>query len=121
MGGFAYMSEDDYWVDLEFRVCREFEGMPENHLRFRWCDGFIPERYLLNDQSPCITGHVWICNGQEQEKWEFTLVLNQSVSSPSEIDWASLLPPENVTKWMGVDLAQKRIEIEPSAGVPDLQ
>ena len=113
------MGESDFWVDLEYRVCHEFAGMPESHLRCRWCDGFIPERYLLDGPSPRVTGHAWICNGQKQGQWEFTLILDHPVSSRSEIDWSSLLPPPNVTKWMVVDVAGKRIEIEPSAAVPD--
>jgi hypothetical protein len=116
-GGLSGMAESDYWVALEYRICREFAGMPENRLRFLWCDGLIPEQYLLEGRSPCITGRAWIGNGPKQEEWGFTLFLNHPVGSPSEIDWASLLPPENVTRWLAVDPASKRIQIEPSAAV----
>src|SRR5207249_11554058 len=91
----------------------------ENRLRFLWCDGFIPEQYLLEGPSPCIKGRAWICNGPRQDEWTFTLFLNQRVGSPSEIDWAALLPPENATRWLAVDPPSKRIQIEPSAAVPD--
>ncbi len=111
------MGESDYWVHLEFRVCREFAGLSENHLRFLWCDGFIPEEYHLDGPSPCIKGGAWICNGPRQEQWEFTLFLNHPVGSRSEIEWPSLLPPENVTRWLAVDPAGKRIQIDPSAAV----
>ena len=111
------MNEREYWKHLEFRVCRELAGMSENHLRFRWCDGFIPQQYQLEAPSPCITGRVWICDGQKQEEWEFTLLLRPPVGSPSEINWSSLLPAENESHWMTVDLALKRIEIQPSASV----
>lgn len=113
------MNESDYWVSLEFRVCREFAGMPENHLRFLWCDGFIPEQYLLNALSPHITGRAWICNGSRQEEWFFTLFLNQALESPQEIEWQKLLPPEDVTRWLAIDLPGKRIQVEPSAAVAD--
>jgi hypothetical protein len=113
------MLESDYWVALEFRVCREFAGTPANHLRFLWCDGFLPEQYTVGGPSPCIKGRVCIANGRTQDKWEFTLFLNHSVGSPSEIDWASLLPPENVTGWLAIDWPGKRIQIEPSAAVAD--
>jgi hypothetical protein len=64
------MIECDYSIDLELRICREFRGMPENHLRFLWCDGLDPEQYLLDGPSPCITGRAWICNGQLQDQRE---------------------------------------------------
>src|SRR6266542_2964451 len=111
------MGESDYWVHLEYRVCREFAGLSENHLRFLWCDGFIPEEYHLDGPSPCIKVGAWICNGPRQEQWEFTLFLNHPVGSRSEIEWPSLLPPENVTRWLAVDPAGKRIQIDPSAAV----
>ncbi len=113
------MVESDYWVHLEFRVCREFAGMRENHLRGFWCDGFIPAQYLLEGPSPCIKGRAWICNGPRQDEWKFTLFLNHPAGSSSEIDWASLLPAENVTRWLAVDAKGKRIQIEPSAAVAD--
>ena len=114
------MSESDFWLALEFRLEPEFQGMIGNHLRYRWCDSFVPEQYFLDDQSPRITGHAWICNDLKQDIWAFTLLLNGPITSRAEIDWSSLLPPLNVTKWLGVDIAGKRIEIEPSAAVPDL-
>jgi hypothetical protein len=115
------MTERDYWIRLEFRVCAEFAGMPQNHLRFRWCDGFTPLDFHLDGSSPRITGRVWIVDGRKQEEWDFTLLLSRPVGSRSEIDWDSLLPPENMTKWMAVDLYRKHLEIEPSVAVPDLK
>jgi hypothetical protein len=113
------VDEADYWVSLEYRVGREFAGMRENHLRYLWCDGFVPERYLLDDRPPRITGRAWICDGPRQAEWAFTLLLPNPVGSQDEIDWPALLPPENVTGWLAVDPRGKRIEIEPAAAVPD--
>ena len=114
------MTETEFWSDLEFRLCRELAALPQNELRYLWCDGFIPEAYLLNDPDPCVTGRVWIGNGsQSQEQWAFALFLNGSVGSHSEIKWQDLLPPEDATMWLAVDLPGKRIQIEPTAAVPD--
>jgi hypothetical protein len=113
------MVESDYWVNLEFRVCRELAGMRDNHLRFWWCDGFIPEHYCLDGPSPCIKGQAWICNGPGQERWEFALFLNHPVASRDELDWESLLPAENVTRWLALDQRGRRIQMEPSSAVPD--
>jgi hypothetical protein len=113
------VDEADFWVALEYRLCREFAGMPQNALRYLWCDGFIPEQYLPDDAPPRITGRVWICNGPTQHEWEFTLFLDHPVGSVAEIVWSALLPAENVTRWLTLDQPGKRIQIEPSAAIAD--
>jgi hypothetical protein len=115
------MNEHAFWIALEFRVSHEFAGMSQKHLRFYLCDGFTPLDYQLDCPTPRISGRVWIVNGQRQEEWDFTLLLSRPVRSRSEIDWASLLPPDKVTKWLGVDLVRKSIEVEPAAAIPDLK
>jgi hypothetical protein len=91
------MDEAEYWASLEYRVCREFDGMPDRRLRSLWCDGFIPAQYFFSEPNPRIVGQVWICNGPSQHQWEFTLFLSHQVRSRDEIPWASLLPTEGVT------------------------
>jgi hypothetical protein len=113
------VDEADYWVSLEYRVCREFARMADIKLRHLWCDGFIPERYVLDGSEPRITGRAWICCGPIQERWNFTLFLPYPITSRREVDWASLLPPENVTRWLALEERDKRIQVEPSAAVPD--
>jgi hypothetical protein len=113
------VDETNYWKDLEFRVCGELAALPQKQLRFLWCDGFIPDQYILVGPSPRITGKAWIGNGRTQELWEFTLFLNYTVGSRSDIEWDTLLPPENVTHWLAIDPHRKRLEIEPSAAVGD--
>jgi hypothetical protein len=114
------MDERDFWPSLEYRVCREFAGMQDWTLRHLWCDGFIPERYVLGSSEPRITGRAWICHGTRQEEWKFTLFLPHSVATRQEIEWASLLPPENRTRWLSLARAGKHIEIDPTVAVPDL-
>lgn len=114
------MGEADFWVSLEFRLCHEFAGLPERRYQYFWCDGFIPSEYLLDCPSPRITGRCWICNGPRQGDWEFALLLPRRFGSREEIEWASLLPPDNVTRWMAFDEGRKYIEIEPVLAVLDL-
>jgi hypothetical protein len=114
------VEEANYWASLEYRVCREFAGMPERCLRYLWCDGFIPGEYLLDNPRPRITGRVWICNGPRQAEWAFTLLLPQPCRSREAIDWASLLPPEDMTRWLSLDEAGRQMAIEPAVAVPDL-
>jgi hypothetical protein len=114
------MTEDDFWLALEFRLCSEFSGMAERPLRYLWCDGITPIDRLLEEEPPKIVGRAWICDDRKQERWDFTLFLPSSMSSTDSIDWGSLLPAEDVTRWLAVDRDRKRIEIEPAAAVPDL-
>jgi hypothetical protein len=114
------VDEADYWVALEFRVCREFARLPARHLRHLWCDGFIPTWYLLDDATPRIVGQAWICNGPKQDEWEFTLFLPSPAGARAEVDWVSLLPPENGTRWLALDEVGRRLQFEPAAAVPDL-
>ncbi|HLW67180.1 MAG TPA: hypothetical protein VKS79_17840 [Gemmataceae bacterium] len=93
--------------------------MADIRFRFRWCDGLIPQNYLLDVAAPRIEGSAWMCDGPEQELWEFALFLDGPVDSPFSINWESLLPPANVTRWIAVDPPNKRIQFEPSAAVPD--
>jgi hypothetical protein len=113
------MDEAFFWRSLEFRLCREFAGMPERRLQYLWCDGFAPAEYILDGPSPRITGRTWICNGPRQAEWEFALVLPKSFGSRPEIDWASLLPAEDMTRWMSFDEGRRYIEIEPAVAVPE--
>jgi hypothetical protein len=114
------MDEQDFWVGLEYRLCQEFEGLAERRYRYFWCDGFIPSQYLVDDARPRITGKAWICNGPAQDVWDFTLLLPQPSRSRTEIDWASLLPPKDVTRWMAFDESRRYIEIEPAIAVTDI-
>lgn len=111
--------ELDFWVNLEYRLCGEFAGMKTQRLRRYWCDGFIPNDYLLDDAKPRIEGRAWICDGDRQEEWEFSLVLNGRVATRDKIDWVSLLPPVNVTRWLSFDEVGRRIVMEPAAAVLD--
>lgn len=114
------MTEEYFWGALEYRLCRELAGMDERHLRGLWCDGIYPTQYLLDDPAPRIVGRAWIC-GSRQEQWDFTLFLSRSYDTPASINWASLFPPENRTRWLALDATGKQLQIEPGAAVPDLK
>ena len=115
------MSEADSWVNLEFRVSGEFAGLPERRPQYFWCDGFTPDEYVLNGPRPRITGKAWIVDGQKQMLWDFTLLLPSAIDSRAEIDWASLLPAKDMTRWMAFDATRRYIEIEPAVAVPDIR
>lgn len=114
------MDEAYFWGSLEFRLCREFAGLVERRYQYFWCDGFIHQEYILDSPSPRIIGRCWICNGSAQAVWDFALLLPGPVRAREEIDWASLYPAENTTRWMSFDESRRYIEFEPAVSVPDL-
>lgn len=115
------MTEKDYWLALEYRLDREFDGMPRKHRGTLWCDGLCPEVYLLTDEPPRILGHAWIGYiSKNTSEWKFTLFLPKPFQSLDEIDLASLLPPDNKTCWIAIDEPKCVLQIEPAAAVPDL-
>jgi hypothetical protein len=114
------VNEATYWATLEFRITDELAGLSDRDLRYLWCDGLLPVQFLLDDPTPRIIGRAWICNGPKQAEWQFTLFLPSLVGSRAEIDWAALLPAEDVTCWLALDLVGKRFEIDPAAAIADL-
>lgn len=113
------MDEAEYWSSLEYRVCREFDGIEQCRALRLWCDGFIPFQYELDGELPSIRGVAWICPGQDQQRWEFTLRLNQQPASREDIVWDALLPAEGVTQWLALDFRAKHIEMVPGEAVAD--
>ena len=124
-------AERQFWIGLEFRVSSEMETQqikarvrePTRRTRGRslahykrlplWCDGFIPERYLLDRVPGRITGVVWIgfIGVTHQEQWKFTLVLPFSASGRADIRWSDLLPASEVSGWLVVAPEKKEIEV----------
>jgi hypothetical protein len=93
-------------------------GFADRRLSGYWCDGFLPDRYLLDGPSPRIEGRAWL-GTRGQEAWKFTLLLTDPVASREGIPWASLLPSPDMTRWLTVDTDGKRLVIEPAVAVPD--
>jgi hypothetical protein len=94
--------------------------LAERRYRYFWCDGFIPNQYLLDGPKPRITGRVWIGNGGSLSEWGFDLLLRHPPARVEDIDWAGLLPPSGVTCWMWFDEKKRLLEIDPAAARPDL-
>lgn len=109
------MEETDYWLHLERRVCRGLRETADEAFCHLWCDGIVPESYRLDAHEPYIAGHAWICNGPRQDKWAFTLLLPRTAVSRDNIEWVSLLPPENARHWLSLDKQGKHIDIDPAA------
>jgi hypothetical protein len=111
------VTENDYWEQLEFRVSHQFASMENRALRFLWCDGFIPEEYFVSEASPRITGVAWIGNGSKQERWAFELVLTDPVARREDVKWGDLMPREDVTGWLSIELEARQLRMAPSQHV----
>lgn len=112
------MNEPDYWKALEWRLTREIAATRRGAQEEWWCDGFVPGEYFLEGSPQRIAGRVWVCRGQVQEEWKFTLIMEHRVSTRTDITWPSLLPAENVTGWLTFDVSAKTLRIDPSEAVP---
>ncbi|OLT27527.1 hypothetical protein BJF79_11695 [Actinomadura sp. CNU-125] len=113
------MAETDYWLELEYRVCRELRGFADDRIRSLWCDGFIPEETDVRAPDACVRGRAWIGDDSgSQEQWTFTLLVGDS-RSEDEIDWSSLLPADDTTGWLVPDPAAKKLTMDPLSATPE--
>ncbi len=109
----ATLTEREYFGHLEMRVSRELAGMRQRELRELWCDGFIPDDFNVVGNRCRITGSVWVAFGQaRQESWKFVLNLG-GTRSRDEINWATMLPAEDVTGWLALDFNTKFMKVNP--------
>ncbi|MBX7266479.1 hypothetical protein KIF24_10860 [Micromonospora sp. Llam7] len=112
------MDEQDFWLRLEFRICAEFQGFEDRHLRWYWCDGLVAEKYDLLTAAPCIRGRAW-CGPGGQEPWRFVLHLSPGPRTRAEIPWAALLPGDRATGWLSPDTHNKTMLISPLVAYPE--
>lgn len=111
------MDEADFWLHLEYRVCTELAGAREKELRAWWCDGFIVGMY--ESERGRITGRVWMGQGpRHQEPFEFTLQLTHAKEDREQVDWARLLPGDEITDWLSIDFDKKVLAMDPGRSSP---
>jgi hypothetical protein len=115
----ARMNEEDYWRALEMRVSREMADIEECKRLGMWCDGLIAHTFDLKSDPARIRGRAWIGFGSRQEAWTFDLLLPAAVSAREQIDWAQLLPADDVTAWLSVDLKRKHLVMAPADAIED--
>ena len=105
-------TERQFWSALAFRVCREMQNHPICKQRRLWCDGFIPEHYLLDREPRCITGVAWMgMGGRHQEEWKFSLILPLAASGRADIIWSDLTPGSETDGWLVIAPEKKKIEV----------
>jgi hypothetical protein len=111
------MDESDYRPRLEHRICAEFRGFADEHLRSFWCDGLVPEEYNLPPEEHDIRGQAW-CGPTGQEPWTFRLLVHPDTRSREGIDWSALLPDDELTGWLSPDPRHQTMTIDPLNGYP---
>lgn len=85
------LDEDDFWKRLEYRVCDEFAGFDDRHLRHLWCDGVTPTEYRLDEKPPLIRGTAWI--GDPQDVWQFTVCFRTPSLTARRLTGRRSFPP----------------------------
>ena len=92
-------------------------GIEECKAKGLWCDGILPDEYRLSDGVCCAIGRAWVCSGDNQVQWDFRMELPKGTRDLDKVDWESLLPASNVTKWMSVDFESCTLDLDPGAGI----
>ena len=101
---------------MEFRLSRELAGLAVKRKGKLWCDGVAPTAILGLESPPRIEGEAWIgVDSQALSLWRFTLFLPRPVISREEINWNELLPLENHTYWLAIDMQRRLLQLEPAA------
>jgi hypothetical protein len=106
------MTESEFWWNLRIRIMSGVPGSREPLPGY--CDWFEPKKYVLDGDAPRITGTVgFLPGGRSAVKLTFTLFLAHSVACCDEIDWAKLLPPDDVGDWITYSSDGSHMEIRP--------
>jgi len=112
------MTEREFLNGLEMRICRELAGLKDKELCALWCDGLSAETFFPHELGTRIVGRAWI--GKDgQGKWEFELIVRRRIGAWEDVPWDELLPAEDVTGWMSVDLEGKILKMDPAVTYPD--
>ena len=84
-----------------------------------WCDGFLPSIEALPPGTDTIVGHAFVCFGSVEERWTFALRLPDRVHSRDQVPWAILLPPDDVTAWLTIDVEARHLVVAPQDAMAD--
>ena len=114
------MTEQEYFGRLEMRISRELAGMREEHLHGMWCDGFLPEKFVVTGSGSHVAGRVWMANGHgNQSLWNFVLLLGRTRVPRADVDWSAYVPAEATTGWLYLDFGRRFLKVKLSAARPE--
>jgi hypothetical protein len=116
------VTETEYFDRLEMRVSRELAGMRQRELCSWWCDGFLPEKFVVTRSGSHVAGRVWMDPGKrqgDQALWNFVLLLGPRPVDRDEVQWAEMVPAEDATGWLFLDFERQFMKVKLSAAYPD--
>ena len=92
------MTEYEFWIGLEFRICRELSGMSDAVLRLMSCDGICGDfvrfpKYETREGHAYLYGTIYLGKAG-QTAMEFRMTLPDNIASKDDIVWSTLMPPE---------------------------
>jgi hypothetical protein len=106
------MTEEEFWLTLEYRLSRELSALSDKHLRFLMCDGFVPDEHQPQDDA--IVGYAWIGDGSNQEQYRFRLSLPPDARNEKGLNWNAMVPTVDAgASWFSIDRDTKRLELRP--------
>jgi hypothetical protein len=105
------MTEDEFWLALEYRICRELRGMSDAVLRPMLCDGIRGDIVRPEAGPAYLSGSIYI-GKTGQTEMQFTMALPDNIASKDDILWSNLMPPEDMTAWLSVDPRRKHVMID---------
>lgn len=111
LDGPVSMDESMFFERLEYRLEPEVRSSDRPELGGYWCDGIVPDRYMLNQQVPEIQGKLYF-GAPGEEQWTFTILLSGPVPTRDQLDWESLLPAVDEAGWLSVDTTAREVTID---------
>ena len=111
------MTESEFFQQLEFRLCREFEALRLPAAPALWCDGLIPEHWQLDSKPPAVSGTAWFGGlpgkhpAAYQEDWVFVLEIHHDVKARESILWSNLFPETTARNWAFADVERRHLHI----------
>jgi len=104
------MTEQEFWMALQFRLTREFERRAGDDIEIRrWCMGVLPRHY----DSDAILADADISpdDGRTFETYTCQVWVPPRMRRRTIPDWTPLLPAESAHEWLRVDHEAKWIGI----------
>jgi len=107
------MTEAEFWTELEYRVSLELSQLPDDHVRFLWCDGFLPDYDQPDDRF--VVGYALISedDGRSFERYRFRLTVNPDTRESQNRNWSAMLS-EGLSRgrWLFIDRDRKLLEVQ---------
>ena len=100
------------------RVDLELRAFDDERFRRLSSDGFVVDTSLPEAGFEWLVGKCWFLGRRGMLSFGFRLRIGPEGTDPATIDLETLIPPDNMTGWLGIDFDEKRVDICPDLAVP---